>query len=205
MERIKVMKKTLIMVLTGLVILAGGCTPKATETSPSPRITGEQVSVPIILSDLPSSGPEAPDDIVHTPGGDTYRANVHEQEVPDKWPEIETVETRLTSGPEAIFVRYRADIATKAGETRNNLLNVRKEDGRFENVGLEAIKLYTIGAPKSVQFEQRPAGGLPGTIAAVLVIEIPANIESEQYSFLIGFEIEGQNYGTLPCTIEVTR
>jgi hypothetical protein len=198
------MKKIIIIMLSILIILAGGCTPKATETSPSPSITGEQVSVPIILSDLPSSGPEAPDDIVHTPGADTYRANVNEQGVPDRWPEVETVETRLTSGPEAIFVRYRADVVTKTGETRNNLLNVRKEDGRFENADLEVIKLFTIGAPKSVWFEQRPAGGLPGTIAAVLVIEIPANIESGQYSFLIGFEFEGKDYGTLPCTIEVT-
>jgi hypothetical protein len=205
MKRLEAMKKTLIMALTILVILVGGCTQKVTDTSPGTNITGEHVKVPVTLSNLPSSGSDAADNIVHTPGGDTYRANVHEQGVPDKWPEIETVETRITSDSDVVLVRYRKDITTKAGEIRNNLLNVRKEDEHFDNAGFEAIKLYTIGAPESIRFRQYPGGGLPGTIATVLVIEIPANIKSGQYNFLIGIEIESKDYGTLPCTIEVTE
>jgi hypothetical protein len=43
----------------------------------------------------------------------------------------------------------------------------------------------------------------PGVIATVLVIEVSLDVEPGQYAFEIGLEIDGDDYGTVPCTIEV--
>ena len=153
------------------------------------------------MGSLPTNPSEAPDDIVVTPGGNAYRANVHQQGVSDKWPPIETVETRLANGSDAVFVRYRSNITTRAGEVRNNLLYVRREGGTFER---ETIQLYTVGAPAGMPFLQAQASGLLGTLAALLVIEIPKGFAPGRYDFAIGIKIDGKDYGTLPCTVEVT-
>jgi hypothetical protein len=172
-------------------------------TSPT-TMTGERTYVPILMGPLPTNGTEAPDDIVNTPGGSAYRANVHQQGIPDKWPSIETVETKLANGPDTINVRYRNNIATNAGQIRNNLIYVTKENGRFESGGVFSIKLYIVGPPSSLKFSQGGAGGLPGSIVTDLVIEIPQSIESGSYGFNIGLEVEGKDYGILLCTVVVT-
>ncbi len=184
------------------VLAAGGCTP-VTTTSTTPVITGEKIPIPLNIENW-SSGFVAPDDPVPTPGSAAYRANVHEQGVPDRWPEIETVETRLAAGSRAVFVRYRAEITTKAGEVRNNILTIRKESGRFDtDDNLDDVVLYTIGAPADLVFYRNSAGGLPGTLAPFLVIVIPPGLPQGRYDFLIGIEIKGKDYGTLPCSITV--
>jgi hypothetical protein len=201
MKRVEAMKKTLIMVLTILVILAGGCTQKVTKTSPATSTTGERVPVNL------SSGIgmlDVPDEIVGTPGGETYRANVHEQGVPDRWPEIETVETRITSDSDAALVRYRKDITTKAGEIRNNLLYIRKEAGQFDFQNPNVVQLYTIGAPQNLRFSREVGGGLPGSLVDILVIEIPPDVAAGTYQFNIVIAINDMLDDSLPCTVIVS-
>ena len=199
-------KRTLCLIaLAALAAVAGSaCNRTPVESTPASSITGTPSPVPLLMARLPTNSTEAPDDIVPTPGSDAYRANVHEQGVPDKWPSIETVETRLVNGSDAIFVRYRNSITTKAGEIRNNLLYIGKENGRFERYSLDLIGLYTVGAPPGMQFLRGAAGALPGAAATVLVIEVSQDAVPGRYDFAIGIEVEGKDYGTLPCTIEVT-
>jgi|WetSurMetagenome_2_1015567.scaffolds.fasta_scaffold22157_2 hypothetical protein len=197
------LKRLLVSVLVVLSVLAaGGCTPGNT-TSTAPAVTGEKIPVPLNTLMI-HSGLIAPDDIVNTPGAAAYRANVHEQGVPDRWLVIETVETRLTAGSEAVFVRSRAEITTKAGEVRNNIITIRKESGHFETIiNLADVALYTVGAPADLIFYRSSAGGLPGTIAPLLVIVVPPGLPQGRYEFLVGIEIKGNDYGTLPCSIIV--
>ena len=141
------------------VLILGACT-----VVPNTIITGTISRERVPLSPINySSGLVAPDDIVNTPGAATYRANVHEQGVPDRWPAIATVETRLAAGSGAVFVRYRAEITTKAGDIRNNILTIRKESGHFEtDDNLADVELYTIGAPADLTFYRSSAGGCRG-------------------------------------------
>ena len=195
------MKKTLIVVLTGLVILAGGCAPKTTGTSESPEITGERV-----LANL-STGIgmiDVPDEITPTPGGDAYRANVHEQGVPDRWPQIDTVETRITANSDAVIVRYRNEIVTKSGEIRNNLLYMRKEAGQFDFQSPNVVHVYTIGAPQSLRFSREVGGGLPGSLVEILVIEIPPEMAAGTYHFDIVIALNDVLYDPLSCTIAIS-
>ena len=168
---------------------------------PTPDITKERV-----LADL-STGigmVDVPDEIVGTPGGSAYRANVHEQGVPDRWPEVEMAQTRITSNSGAINVRYRKDIATKAGEIRNNLLYITKETGHFDFQSEYDVKLYTISAPPNLHFSQGVGGGLPGSLEKILIIEVPPEIATGIYHFSIVISIGDASYDPLPCTIEVS-
>ena len=186
------MRKLLIIIATALfVILLGvnACQPG-----------GDETHTPIPTKDLfPAVGEQAPDDIVPTPGGVAYRANVHQQGVENPWPPIESVEVELGSGSNAVNVKYRDYIETKAGQTRNNIFYVRRRGGFWDS----RLNLYAVDIPSSIKVFQEGGGGLPGTLASVLVIEISKDVKPGQYTFEIGVEINGKDYGTVPCTIRV--
>ena len=149
---------------------------------------------------LPATGEEAPDDIMFTPGGVAYRANVHETGQENPWPPIETTEVVLGSGSSEINVGYRDYIETVAGQIRNNILNVTRPGQLLIDCNLS---LYSIDAPAGIELAGVEVGGLPGTIATILVIEVSPDVEPGQYAFEIGLEIDGEDYGTIPCTVEV--
>lgn len=139
---------------------------------------------------------EAPDDIVHTPGGDAYRANVHQMGVPDKWPSIQSV--YVTPGD--INIHYRSSIETKAGEIRNNIISVYNNEGQFID---NDLSLYSVAVPDGISLTDIGGGGRPGMLLTVLAIEISLGVTSGQYSFQIGIQIDGEDYGTIPCTVQV--
>jgi hypothetical protein len=150
-----------------------------------------QQGVPVLKGNLPTNASKSPDDFIFTPGGYAYRG-----------PSIEIVEAPLLSGPEPILVEYRANITTKSGEIRHNLMRIRKQEGRFD--GSERIRLYAVRPPPNMRLLQDSAVGLPLTLAQVLVIEVSRIAKPGRYDFEIGVKIEGKDYGMLPCSIEVT-
>ena len=66
-----------------------------------------------------------------------------------------------------------------------------------------SLSLYSIDAPAGIELAGVEVGGLPGTIATILVIEVSPDVEPGQYACEIGLEIDGEDYGTIPCTVEV--
>jgi hypothetical protein len=148
----------------------------------------------------PATGEEAPDDIVPTPGGLAYRANVHHQGVENPWPPIESTEVVLGSSSDTLNISYRDYIETEAGETRNNIIYIRKEGWLFDS----RLRLYSVVVPSGIGLTDGGRGvGLPGATGAVLVIEVDPDVAPGQYDFEIGIELNGKDYGTIPCTIEV--
>lgn len=140
---------------------------------------------------------QQPDDVVTTPGGPAYRANVHQQGVRDLWPSIETSVVVLGDN---VTVHYRASIVTVAGQTRKNIVAVRKA-GVQENL---ALKLSVSNIPAGFKVTEGEKGdGLPGTSVQVLVIEIPYVVTPGEYTFDIGVEYDGKDYGKIPCTVKV--
>lgn len=142
-------------------------------------------------------GPERPDDIVPTPGGPQYRANVHQEGVENPWPPIQTEEGVLA---DTVHVTYRANIETKVGEARNNIVYVRIPGKDIRSINLEAIN-----TPAGIEVKRGIKWHDPRTIAQVLVIEISQDVEPGQYTFEIGVEIDAKDYGTIPCIIEVVK
>jgi len=164
--------------------------------------TGEdETHMPLTIEELPPpTGEEAPDDIVPTPGGYAYRANVHQQGVENPWPPIESAKIVLGSGSDALDISYRDYIETEAGETRNNIIHVGKEGGLFNS----QLTLYSVAVPAGIGLTDGGRGvGLPGATGAVLVIEVDPDVTPGQYAFEIGIELDGKDYGTISCAVEV--
>ncbi len=199
------MKTRLVLVTIAvlLVLPVLGCSRRTGEPITT-VISGTPVAVPLLTGTPLANSAEAPDDIVNTPGGSAYRANVHQQGVPDKWPEVETVEKELSANTTSIFVRYREIITTKAGEVRNNLFDLR---AAAPGIGrpLHTVVLYTVAAPPGMNFYLDNASGLAGP-ATVLVIDVPSTVARGRYTFAIIVVVDGViNYGSLGCTVDVTK
>jgi hypothetical protein len=155
-----------------------------------------------------TSGVELADDVVNTPGGLAYRANVHEQGVPDRWPSIQTTEITLGTGLDVARIRYRHSIETKAGQTRNNILVITLTG---ENVRQPGISERSV----SVNLENPPPGftmamgkdwhGPGGTSEAVVMIVVSSEISAGHYDLRLAVKINDKDYGSLPCVFKVTK
>jgi hypothetical protein len=163
---------------------------------------GDETHTSIPTKDLlPAVGEEAPDDILPAPGrGPVYRANVHQQGVENPWPSIETTDVVLGSGSNEVPITYRNYIETRAGETRNNIIYVTIPNKKFRS-----LSLYSIDIPAGMSLTEGMRWHGPGSMASVLVIEISQDVPPGQYAFEIGLEINGKDYGTVPCTIKVVE
>ena len=112
------------------------------------------------------------------------------------WPPIKTIEVVLADN---VTVTYRASIVTEAGQTRNNIVAVRKagvHDSRPLNLTVSNI-------PAGFKVTEEGSGGLPGTSVKVLIIEIAREVKPGEYTVDIGIEFDGKDYGKIPCTIKV--
>lgn len=140
---------------------------------------------------------EAGDDIVSTPGGYAYRANVTQEGVDNLWPTIVTTET-IIGDDDPISVRYRDHIQTLPGETRSNILLINRAD-------ISELSLYIVGnlGNDVSVIEGLRYHGFLSVVTPVLFISFPQNTEAGEYSFDIGFKINGTDYGAIPCTVEI--
>jgi len=177
-----------VIVLIGLVLITG-CQPSATE----------HTLIPVQDLGILQAEQEAPDDIMPVPGGGpAYRANVHQQGVEDTWPSIEVSEAYLGRGADEAHIYYRSHIGTAAGETRNNVVKVIMPDKE-----VNSLILYADVVPQGITLTDGMQWSGPGARASVLVIEIAPDVAPGEYPLEIGLVINGKDYGTVKCTINV--
>lgn len=184
------MKLVLITALIVLLLAVTAC-PSGEEHIPIPTEEG------FILAGMEAPDNGAPDDILCVPGGTTYRANVHHEGEENPWPPIKDTNVTLSRWFSEIIVGYRDYIKTKAGETRNNIFRVGRESGFDEG----RLNLYATQIPPGVELTQTIIVGR--MLFGVLIIKVAPEVAPGQYTFDIGLEINGWDYGTVPCTIEV--
>jgi hypothetical protein len=141
---------------------------------------------------------EAPDDIVYTPGGYAYRANFHQEGVENPWPSIESIKITLDDNDPASYLYYRSYIETKAGETRNNIFRVTTPEW-----DIQSLELYIGDVPTGIEIAESERWYGPRAIASVLTIVIAKDTEPGEYTFEIYIKIDGEDYGSVPCTIKV--
>ena len=185
------MKKLAFIPVLLLVLLESACQFSADiDTTPIPT-----------TSVSPVTGEEAADDLILTPGGPCYRARFHQEGVVNPWPPIESSEAILEDNGNYISLHYRDYIETKVGETRNNILYLQSPGS-----DISSLKLYAIDIPTGIEVKERmrwhgPIGSL--SIIPVLIIEVSQDVKPGQYTFEISLEIDGKDYGCVPCTIKV--
>ena len=189
------MKKLLsifAIALVGILLTVTACGPGQSEA---------HTPIPVKDMGILWAEQEAPDDIIPPPGGGpAYRADIHQQGVENPWSLIEITKVFLGSGSNEAHVTYREYIETKAGETRNNVIKVIIPDKKVRSLSLYANDIPTgITLTDGMQWR-----GLSAR-ASVLVIEIAKDVMTGEYTFEIGVEINGNDYGTIPCTIKVVQ
>jgi hypothetical protein len=143
---------------------------------------------------------EQPDDVVATPGGYTYRANVHQQGVPDKWPPIQTVDVTLTSLNDSWQLNYRAAIETEAGQTRNNIFRL-SGTGISTMLGVSAV-FEPVNLPSGFEANKAQTTIAPMT-TATMNIQISPQVKAGTYTFQVHVQIGDADYRRVPCTITV--
>jgi hypothetical protein len=168
------------------------------ETSTSAATSLERTPIPAGTYTVSTFGFTAPDDLFATPGGIAYAANVHGGGMDNPWLPIEIVDAEISGNT---TVQYRSDIESKAGETRHNIFYVSKlTTGHFEN---NKLVLYSNSVPDGISLAYSGGAGLPGSLQAILMISISPQLAPGDYSFRIFIEIDGKDYGSLPCRIKV--
>lgn len=162
-------------------------------------VTKKDIHQPIPYEEmLPVQAKEAADDIMPTPGGPGYRANLHQAGVKNPWEPVEISEAYLGSREKETHVYYRSYIETAAGEARNNIIMATIEGKEIKN-----LSLYADNIPYGITLTDGMQWSAPYFRASVLVVETAADIIPGEYDLDIGLLINGRDYGTITCTIDV--
>ncbi len=155
---------------------------------------------------------EQPDDIVATPGGPAYRANVHGvgngTTIPNPWPPVEQSEVALGTSPTAL-VTYRDRIETKPGQSRNNMFTLGLELANDSTTKQMTALVTVVDAPSGMTAATTAAyfgGPDPARLGHVVVtIVIPSGVAVGTYPIGYIVQINGRDYGRLPGTINVVN
>ncbi len=94
---------------------------------------------------------QALDDIVPTPGGPAYRANIQQQGVSNPWPLVQTATATLDNSDNPAQITYRDSIETAPGQNRNNLFYVTLPNVNPYDRSLPALAI-------ALKAENLPAG-----------------------------------------------
>lgn len=123
------------------------------------------------------------------------------------WPPILGTEVTIGTPPDTAQIRYRDYIETEAGQTRNNMFVIYLTDGDRSQTtrgGIE-VTLKSTDLSPGITVTQDWHYGLNNGSKTALKIEISQNVKPGEYVFGIDVEINGRDYGTVPCTITVVE
>jgi hypothetical protein len=152
----------------------------------------------------------APDDILFTPGGPSYRANHQQAGVTNPWPPIEMTTVTLANPRYPAKITYRDYIETAPGETRNNIFYVilPDVDPSERNLPVLDVSLQVVNLPPgitAVQTDMQWHGSGPTRRCVTpMVIAISDEVKAGEYVFNIDVVLNGVDYGSLLCKLKVT-
>ncbi len=201
------------MILTVIMLVSVSCA-KTPVPPPTPPPVSQLPSTNTPAPRPPGEGPPgtlglANDDIVTPPGGFGYRANVHQAGQPD-WPPVQQTEVQLWVSPDLLFLTYRDQIETKAGETRNNIFYLDVAHSQNKPDPLKAsYEVKNLPQGFSVVSGQQMYGGIGGqnklSSRIVMKITIAAEVIPGEYPFEFKVVVDGVDFGNIPCTVKVMK
>jgi hypothetical protein len=155
---------------------------------------------------------QSPDDIIGTPGGPAYRANIHQQGVSNPWPPIQNTIVTLDNPANPAEINYRGYIyaTTASAQVRNSLFyvtfpNVKPDDTSLPTLSIilkaEDLPAGITAAQTELQWHD---GDPTRRCASAMTIQIPP-IKPGQYTFNIDIVLNGVDYGRVPCTIDIVE
>jgi hypothetical protein len=207
--KLKLMTLLFTLFILGSLVAVSACSsssPSSTtiiKTLPPTTVTDAFPANAVLIptGDMPTSTVQSPDDIVFTPGGPAYRANVHQQGVPDTWPSIPGVTSNFTSGNVTLWVYYRDVIPFKAGESHTDLI----EAGGGQAFMNSKLTLLMANVPDGFTVISTQNGmARPGVLDEILLITAGKSVAPGHYQFPIAVEVDGVYLCAVLCDIEVT-
>jgi hypothetical protein len=176
------------------ILFVAGCSSTATTSMIASTLTATSTS----------TSTQQGDDIMITPGGYAYRANINQQGQTNPFTPIQTADIVLSGG----HVTYRADIQTVPGTIRNNIVDVygvlssQSTQSTLQLAVTLSVNSFPAGSGITVNIGDQ--GSRPGNTETVLNIVISPQTAAGDYQFNIGIVVDGLNWGTVPCTLHVT-
>ena len=161
-------------------------------------------NTPQALSEIPKADmptrEAAYDDIIPTPGGPAYRANVIEAGEVSPWQPVSATSVVLGTDSSAPTLNYRNNIETKPGQIRFNILSVH-----YPNVMAVTAKFRLVSAPAGIQVSNVMDWHGPFTQATILMISIPESVKDGSYKMAIAVTVNGKDYQNVSCAINVIK
>ena len=143
------------------------------------------------------------DDVVLTPGGDSYRGNGIELGKTPVWQHVESTKVKLNDGFVAI---YRSYIETEAGQVWVNIFYIWMP-GASEGMKNAKVVLKLLNSPDNIQIRNigEGLGGGYSLYEIILTVEIPLQLNPGDYDVEFILFINEKYEGTLPCIIHVVN
>jgi hypothetical protein len=144
------------------------------------------------------------DDVVPTPGGDSYRGNGIEGSKLPVWQHIESTHVKLDDGFQVV---YRNDIETEAGQMRVNIFYIWPMPGTPTGMKNDTVVLKLLNLPDNIQIQKigEGLGGPAWLYEIILTAEIPPEVKPGDYDVPYILFVNERYHGTLPCTIRVVK
>jgi hypothetical protein len=182
---------TRIILLVSLILL-GALMAGACQIAP-------QAPSEIPKADMPTR--EATyDDIMPTPGGPAYRANVIQAGEASPLQPVSVTSVVLGTDSSAPTLTYRNSINSKPGQIRFNILSVR-----YPNVMAVTANFRLVSAPASMQVSNVMDWHGPFTQATILMMSIPDSIKDGSYTMEIAVTVNGKDYQNVSSVINVAK
>ena len=174
----------------------------------SPPSTSPPTTNPPPTTPLPT-GKGNPDDLIGTPGGWAYRANVIQQGLVISWSPVQTVDAAIGTSANPVTVNYRSQLETQAGQTRNIIFTVvlpNVSPSQPGNPIEAAISSNNLPAGISIVQDSGPGwhdGDPPLRVEEIVHVQIGGIVKPGNYTFSFIVSVAGVQQGMLPCTVRV--
>ncbi len=182
-------KVTLVLLVSLLSVLTTACAgPSATSRT--------MLATPV----------EQADDVVASPGGLAYRANVHPEGMAGSWTLVQTSTMNLGTPPDLVQITYRDEIETKAGETRHNIFTIVAANAVSGNAAppLVAISAFMVPELMTVLVTDNWSGP-SGWSEIAFSITVSPDAKPGVYAIAYEAKIDGRVPYLLPSTITVAK
>ncbi len=152
--------------------------------------------------------PVAGDSVLLFESGPSYVGNTA-YDNPNNYPAVEISRAVLTVGTTHLNLSYRAEVESPRGERRYHIITMflTGKDLKTDKPqnAIAAINLYTKSVPEGLIVSEGTqwTGGLSS--GSVLIMDVTENVSTGKHKFDIGFLVNGIDFGTLPCTLIVSK
>ncbi|HJX36007.1 MAG TPA: hypothetical protein VJ280_03515 [Dehalococcoidales bacterium] len=191
----------LIPLFTALILgMTCGCVSRNTTSSTTAAVTASATAT--------TSATPPYDEAEITPGGWRYRADFIQYYLP----RVQQDDVIIGTVPNRCEIIYRSNITTPAGETRTNIFFITLVDVSNDipatSVTPIQVNLVAIDLPDGLIFTSDGEGteSDPWRACEVLThIQIDKSLKSGGYSFQFDVNVNGTDYGRIPCAIEIVQ